>query len=641
MVLKQLFRPVLTTVFFSFGIFLFGQTAADSIVREFNQAAASLVLLKNDNGLVPLKRLDTMRIATLAVGLANDNDFSKFLQKYTLVEELPFPGVSAPASPTEWAEEYGQKYDLIIFGIADGGSSDRLPDYLKMEAYLRAMLFRQKTIVAIFGGDRILNQFSWLDQSDALIVTPQSPWSESLAAQLVFGGVGASGRLERDLGASFKTGAGIAGPGGIRLRYSPPEVVNMNRALMEDSIRTIVEEGIQKKAFPGAQVLVAKDGHVVYHEAFGFHTYDSLHPLMTTDIYDFASVTKVSSGLPILMKLHGEGKFDLDTPLGRYLPDFGKTNKADLTFRALLTHSSRLMSWIPFWKGTLRKNARYPWKKRWDPSRINDFNFRAHTFAADSSARFPVKVTDNLWLHFKFKEKRLYGAIKKSPLNEKPGYVYSDLFFTMMPEVAKNLTGTDFETYLKQTFYRPLGATTLTYNPWRFYSFDRIVPTERDTFFRMVQIHGRVHDEGAAMLGGVSGHAGLFGSANDLAKLFQMYLNFGVYGGERFIDEKSLREFTRCQYCDQGIRRGLGFDKPLIEYDFNNSHVAEDASPSSFGHSGYTGTFAWADPQSNLLFIFFSNRVYPTRDNPRISTLNIRPRIHQVLYDAMKGEGSR
>ena len=244
-------------------------------------------------------------------------------------------------------------------------------------------------------------------------------------------------------------------------------------------------------------------------------------------------------------------------------------------------------------------------------------------------------VTDSLWMHRNYKEK-IYKSIRKSPLNQKEGYVYSDMFFTILPEIVEVLAGEGFEDYLKRTFYYPLGAYTITYNPLRFFPRERIVPTERDTFFRMVQLHGRVHDEGAAMLSGVSGHAGLFASANDLAKLMTMYMNYGAYGGEQLIAEPSVREFTRCQYCETGNRRALGFDKPLIDYDPKASSVAEAASPASFGHSGYTGTFTWIDPEKGLLYIFMSNRVYPTRDNPRIYELNVRPRIHEVLYQAIR-----
>jgi CubicO group peptidase (beta-lactamase class C family) len=198
------------------------------------------------------------------------------------------------------------------------------------------------------------------------------------------------------------------------------------------------------------------------------------------------------------------------------------------------------------------------------------------------------------------------------------------------------MTGVDYESYLQNTFYKPLGASTITFNPYLHYSLERIVPTERDTFFRMSQVHGGVHDEAAAMLNGVSSNAGLFSTANDLAKLFQMYLNGGTYGGERYIAEETLKKFTTCQFCEDGNHRGLGFDKPSIEYDENEVSISSLTSKSSFGHSGYTGTFVWADPEKDLIFIFFSNRVFPTRDNRKLYAMNIRPKIMEVIYKAME-----
>jgi CubicO group peptidase (beta-lactamase class C family) len=248
---------------------------------------------------------------------------------------------------------------------------------------------------------------------------------------------------------------------------------------------------------------------------------------------------------------------------------------------------------------------------------------------------YNIKITDNLFLHKKYK-KRIYKAICKSPVSEVKEYKYSGLAFYLFPEMVSEMTGMDYETYLKKEIYEPLGATTLTYNPQRFFSNDRIIPTERDTFFRHVQIHGTVHDEGAIMMGGVSANAGLFGTANDLAKLAQMYLNGGSYGGKQIIAKESIEEFTKYQYPENENRRGLGFDKPLLEYDYEKSSVAKDASPSSYGHSGYTGTFVWVDPEYELIYIFFSNRVFPTRNNRKIYEMNVRPNIHQVIYDSIK-----
>jgi CubicO group peptidase (beta-lactamase class C family) len=224
--------------------------------------------------------------------------------------------------------------------------------------------------------------------------------------------------------------------------------------------------------------------------------------------------------------------------------------------------------------------------------------------------------------------------IRKSPLLEKEGYVYSGLSFYLYPDIIEQLTGQEYESYLKQNIYKPLGASTITYNPMRFYARDRMIPTEIDTFFRKTPLVGVVHDEGAAMMRGVSSNAGLFGTTLDLAKIMQMYLWKGQYGGEQYISKQTVDLFTSCHYCNEGNRRGLAFDKPVLE-DKANGSTAIDASYQSFGHSGYTGTFAWADPETGILFLFMSNRVYPTRDNPKLYQLNIRPAMHQVIYDAI------
>ncbi|MCB0550318.1 MAG: serine hydrolase [Phaeodactylibacter sp.] len=603
----------------------------------FRQAENAVTLLRNEGSLIPLKGLDTLRIAYLGVGQPLSGSFYTTLQKYMPVDSLNLPFVSKTEETEAWLQQLGSKYNLLIVEVTDFSTGGQLPASYQQVELLEAIGRYERAIVVIHGDGTIFQVAPGLAQSRGLLIAPDRlQYAPGVAAQIIFGAMPAKAKMLAPLkNTNFQRGDGLASEGGLRLRYTPPGYAGMKARVLEDSIKAIVEEGIRAGAFPGAQVLVAKNGNVVYHQAFGYHTYDSLHAVTTTDIYDLASVTKISSGLAALMRLHGQGKFDLDAPLKQYLPQFDGSNKEALTFRSLLAHNARLRAWIPYWKGTLRGNARYPWKKGWDNERINDFRFRWCTFKADSSARFPLYVTDNLWLHRNYKEK-IYKSIRKSPLNKEEGYVYSDMFFTILPSAVEYITGEAFESYLKKTFYYPLGAYTITYNPLRFFPKERVVPTERDTFFRMVQIHGRVHDEGAAMLGGVSGHAGLFASANDLAKLMSMYMNYGAYGGEQYIAEESAKEFMRCQYCEQGNRRALGFDKPLIEYDPKSSSVAEAASPESFGHSGYTGTFTWADPANGLLYIFFSNRVYPTRNNSKIYELNIRPRIHEVLYQAIK-----
>lgn len=625
-------RQTLVGLLFCFLFFntLWGQQSFRT--WSYREALADLVLLRNEQQLLPLQRLDTLRVAFIQASAGDLSVFADYLGRYTAVTNLTMPANATPEQLRAWLENTKQQYNLSIVGMLEDST---MTNTAQQQTFLQALLPNMKTITVIFNAKKQLQILPIVEKSSALLVGISTPEGQSLAAQLVFGGTTTNARLTSNLSASYLIGAGLDASASGRLGYAPPEWVGMNNRMIQDSIAAIVQEGIGAHAFPGAQVLVAKDGKVIYQQAFGYHTFEPQLPVQLNDVYDFASVTKITTGLPVLMKWYGEGKFDLDAPLEKYLPETKGSNKADLKMRKILTHTAQLMAFIPFWRGTLKGNSRYPWQKHWDGNRINDFKFKPRTFKTDSTRAFNVKITDQLWLHRKY-YKKLYQSIYKSPLNTKPGYVYSDFFFYTMPRIVQNQTGIAFEDYIKNTFYRKLGAYSLTFNPLRFFPKDRIIPTERDTFFRMKQLLGTVHDEGASMLGGVSGHAGLFGTAGDLAKLMQMYLNFGSYGGEHFIEEKALREFTRCQYCDQGVHRGLGFDKPLLQFSKGNSSYSKDASAESFGHTGYTGTYTWADPKNDLLMIFFCNRVYPTRMNRVLFDKNIRPRIHDVLYKAIK-----
>lgn len=617
---------------------LTAQPLRDSKTIELFEAAREKVcLLKNEEQIIPLKGLEALKVAfltyefednTVVPSLQEGNDLLSILNKYIKVDTLSTQNVQIDA----WTKNY----NLFVVGLQDGLLDNQGNVRLADDSYYQWLDDLSKVakviVVARNSGPGTLRIPSGV--KGLVMVPPSTVWGESVAAQIIFGALGARGQMEEDFNEEFKKGRTFVSEGKARLAYIPPAVLGVDGFFLDQQVKSIVEEGIQEGAFPGAQVLVAKDGAIVYHKAFGHHTYDSTRAVALTDIYDFASVSKVTSALPAVMKLYGDDQFDLDAPLKKYYPAFSGSNKSELTYREMLAHYAKLRPWIPYWQGALKGNARYPWQKKWDANRINDGRYRSNTFSATPSSNYNVQITDNLYQHKNYR-KKMMKAIKKSPLRDEKEYVYSGLLFYLLPDIVSGIVNEDYESYLYKNFYDRLGAQTLRYNPMRFYPKDQIVPTEKDTFFRLTQLHGTVHDEGAAMMGGVSANAGLFGSANDLAKLFQMYLNEGSYGGEQIIAAKALQEFTRCQYCGEGNRRGLGFDKPLIEYDKSASSVAEQASAASFGHSGYTGTFVWADPETDLLYIFFSNRVYPTRNNPKIYRLNIRPRIHTALYESL------
>lgn len=405
------------------------------------------------------------------------------------------------------------------------------------------------------------------------------------------------------------------------LIHSNISTVGVDSTALYAGIGEIVQEAIDSGAFPGCQILLAKDGKIFFQESYGYHTYEENRAVKNSDLYDLASITKVTASTLALMKMHDDGKFELDKDLSEYFPYFKHSNKKDLSVRKVLAHQAGLKNWIPYYVRSQKRNGR----------------FRTRTISADSSAKYPYKLSETgLWLHKDYKKKKIDRMIRKSKLYEEEGYVYSGLSFYLWPDLVEEVYGQKFDRFLYDTFYNPMGTKTLRFLPTQKFSLDQIVPTEVDTFFRKQVLHGVVHDEGAAMMNGISGNAGLFSNSYDLAVTFQMLINGGTYAGRRYLSDSTIAEFTRCQYCEKDNRRGLGFDKPLVEYDSVKSSVAKAASPNSFGHSGYTGTLAWADPDNDLIFIFLANRVYPTRENRKIYTMNVRPRIHNLVYDLLE-----
>lgn len=586
---------------------------------------AALTVLENKNDLLPIRRLDTLTIASVAIGAKGSiTSFQKMLGMYTKVDHFKID-TDAAASAVSTLKGNIADYDIVLVSLHDDSKypRNRLSLSSAVQGLVRELSQRDRTVLTVFKNPYVLDKLPNPQEADALIMTYQdNRQAEELAAQLIFGGVGANGKLPVSIGDKYQAGDGLDVMGDIRFNYTLPEDAGMDSRILYTRIDSLVNEAITKKAIPGCQVLVAKDRKVVMYKAYGLHEYSDTVQVQPDDLYDLASITKISSALPALMKLHDEGKFDLSAGLEEYLPYFKNSNKAGVPMRDILAHQARFKSWIAYWQSTLRDNGSYKW----------------FTIKADSSRRFPTRLTDNMWLHRKYK-KKIYKAIKKSPLEDEKKYLYSGLAFYLFPAIVEKLTGEDFVTYINETFYGPLGATTLTYHPLEKFPLSRIVPTENDYLFRHQPIHGPVHDEGAIMMGGVSANAGLFANANDLAKLMQMYLDGGEYGGQRYISEATMQEFTRYQFPENDNRRGLGFDKPNLERS-PNGNAAVDASDASFGHSGFTGTFTWADPEYGLLYVFMSNRVHPTRDNTRLYQLNTRTNIQQVLYDAIIDETS-
>ncbi|GLU43112.1 serine hydrolase domain-containing protein [Allomuricauda sp. NBRC 101325] len=405
------------------------------------------------------------------------------------------------------------------------------------------------------------------------------------------------------------------------LIHAYPANLGFDEDFINQKVDSIMEMGIDSLAFPGAQLLVAKNDTVIFHKAYGFHTYDKKQAVALNDLYDLASVTKISGPLPALMKLVDEGKLDLDKPFSTYWePWQHQKDKKDLTLREILAHQAGLVPYIVFMQKVLRKNGKL--KKRF-----------VHTSQDD---KFQGQVYDKLYINNRF-ERKMNRIINRSKVSEEKKYTYSGLTFLIFPRLIEQLTGTDYQTYLDENFYHPLGCHTLGYLPKENHYVNNIVPTEIDTLFRKTLVQGWVHDENASLKGGVSGNAGLFGTADDLVKLMLFYQNYGNVDGKQLISAETVKEFTTVQYPENENYRGLGFDKPLLnnsELPLEKAYPSPLASPESFGHSGFTGTFVWADPVKKLTFIFLSNRVYPTRDHRNLYSLDIRQALQDVFYKA-------
>ncbi|MBC8153305.1 MAG: serine hydrolase, partial [Bacteroidetes bacterium] len=610
------------------------QPAADLINRQLTER--SLTVLKNElvpaikpakrrkaanaapTALLPLRSLETWRVASVSVEASAVTRFQEMLGNYTRVDHFTVSSVSDSAAVAQMLDTL-KNYNLVLVGvhlnsIRPGARYGIQP---KTAALVRALVQTGKAAVTVFGNPYVLNTMPAIDSARAVLLAYQlTPFTEELSAQAIFGAIGTAGKLPVSVNARYRLGAGLPTPAIGRLKYTIPEEVGLDSRVLAQRVDSVVNVGLTAQAFPGAVVQMAVAGKVIYRKAYGKHTYEGSQPTAPDDLFDLASVTKVSTSTPALMRLVDEGTFDLDKTMGDYLPGFKKSNKAAVGWRDVLTHQARLKAWIPFWREAV--NA--------------DGSYKPNTFSKTRSKKFPIEVTDSLFLYKKYPQ-TILAEIRDSPLNAKKEYVYSDLSFYLYPRIVKRLTGQDFEDYLKNTFYGPLGATTLTYSPRRFYPLSRIVPTEYDSLFRHTLIHGRVHDEGAAMLDGLSGHAGLFGSANDLMKLMQLYGQRGSYGGEQLISAKTLTEFTRYQFPELGNRRGLGFEKPSYKFTGN---APRSASAASFGHSGFTGPFVWIDPAYDLTYVFLSNRVYPTRNNNKITQLSIRTNTVEVLYEMLR-----
>ncbi len=594
-------------------------SAHPALIRDLY--AGAMTVIENNDNLIPLGRLDKVRIATVAVNRLAMTEFQLMTDRYTNADHFYIDPENEQSA--EYVCSQLKDYDIVIAGIC--GLTQKPSSSYGVTGPLRNVVNRlaelDRSVIVWFGNPYGVANLDLKTRPSAMLIAYQdNKYTHQAAVQVIFGAIGASGRLPVTINAGYRQGYGIKTPGSLRLQYGFPENAGLNSVTLDSKVDSIVKSGLDSLAYPGCQVLIARKGIVVFNKCYGFHLYDSTEAVTENDLWDLASVTKVSAGTPSLMLLNDRGLFDPDKTLGYYLPWYRFSDKGDMVMRDILAHQAGLKSFIPFYKSTLKE----------------DSTFRSGIFSDYHNKKFALPVSDSMYMNRHY-VKEMFREIRDSKAGTKK-YVYSDLAFILSAEIIESLTDSTIDKFATQNIYRPLGAFNITYNPLGKYPKDRIVPTEYDSIFRKQLLRGTVHDEGAAMLGGVSGHAGLFATGNDLLKLIEMYRRGGEYGGVRILSREVLNEYTRVQFPENDNRRGLGFDKPSLPNDSippEDIYPCPSASPSSFGHSGFTGTFIWVDPDAELSFVFLSNRVYPTRNNNKLSELSIRGKILQAAYDSI------
>lgn len=576
--------------------------------------AAAITVVKNSEHILPLSFADTIDPAIIIIGTRETTPFEREISSYFDVKVVRMAHDATVKERQEVLEQIS-KNNLVIIALLNTnisaakhfGITDSDVQFIEYVANKKAV------VLDVFASPYALNFFSKLNQFRAVMVSYQDhDINQRFSAEVILGMRPANGKLPVSVG-PWPAGTGFPIPK-TRLTYGSPLELNIDTAILRKVDSTALN-GIEIGAFPGCQILAAKDGVIFYDKQFGHHTYDKLLPVLPTDLYDLASLTKILATTLCLMKLQDEKRIDVDGKISDYLLFLKKTNKENLGFKEVLSHQSGLQNWIPYFEKTIVADA-------WDTA----------IYRPVISEEFPIRVANNMYINEKYHHKILQ-EITDSDLTEKK-YAYSDLGFYLMRVMIEQLTNEDMDDYVYQHFYDPLGTRQLRFHPRRYVGLKQIIPTEDDKIFRHQLLLGDVHDQGAAMLGGVSGHAGLFGNSYDVAVVMQMLLNGGTYGNREFISRETIAEFTSVQFPENENRRGLGFDKPLLIFEEHRSNC-RSASPSSFGHAGFTGTYCWADPVNGLVYVFLSNRVYPDMHNNKLSELDFRTNIHQLFYDAI------
>ncbi len=570
----------------------------------------AITIAANQDNLLPLKAWNYRKVASLSIGNSGASPFQHHINNFA---EIDFFNQNFEHNEKSFNSIFDTlaKYDLVIIDLHAmlRAAAKNYNVTEETKKFVEALTGRTKVVLCVFGNPYSLKYFEYIPW--ILEAYEDNDATNLAAANALFGAEKISGKLPVTASATFAAGNGFMSDSIYRLKISSPEEVGLRTSVLKH-MDEIILKGIDGKAFPGCQLLVAKDGKVIWNKCYGTKIYETNEIVKPAELYDLASITKVAATTLAVMKLYEQKKINLDKTVDDYLDLPKDATIKHLKLRDVLTHQAGLKAFFMFYKNTIDSNFEKYYRK-----------------VADSS--FAVRVADSLFIRNDYSD-TMWSIINHSPIDEHPKYVYSDNDFYILQKIVEKIAGRKLDEYVSENFYRPMGLTRIGFKPMERYARERILPTENDSAFRKQVVRGYVHDPGSAMYGGVAGHAGVFSNAFDLAALFQMLLNNGTYNGKRFLDSCTIHTFTSRQ--SKISRRGFGFDKP--EPDVSKPSPCYDGVPLSvFGHTGFTGTCVWSDPENNLTYIFLSNRVYPNAENNQLVKMNIRTDLQEVIYKAL------
>jgi len=568
------------------------------ILALSNNISNNTVLLNNQKNIIPITDLDTKNIATVSLGFAHHLIFDSLLNKYTKVTAFSDMDYQQTSTLNDLEDDL-KYFNTVIVSLSSASAKD-----IRNTNFISSIARNKQVIVSLFGNGQTISAFDSL-QSPIIWTDQNTPLSAAVIPQIIFGGIGVKNKLPLNLSAKYLAGSGFSTTS-TRLKYTLPEDANVNADDL-NGIDNIANEAIKAQATPGIVVLIAKDGKVIFNKAYGNHTYNNGINEQVSDIFDLASITKTTATTPAVMRLVEEQKLNLDTNVGAYIPKTRSLPMNEVKVREVMLHQAGFIPFIPF------------------------HNFvKPGDFSKDSSVAYPTKVADNYYIKKDFFKELMWPKMLNSPIRTRGKYVYSDISMYVMKDIVERISGIPLNEYVAKNFYSPLGMQTAGFLPRNRFSKDQIIPTEQDNYFRKTLLEGYVHDQGAALAGGISGHAGLFASANDMAIIHQMLLNNGSYGGQQYFTPQTVRLFTSKQ--SNISRRGLGFDR--WDPDLTKKYPSELASSQTYGHTGYTGTCVWVDPSRGLVYVFLSNRVHPSVSE-KLGNMKIRGRIQDVINQAI------